>query len=358
VQSFTLLYRPHPSTNHKAARFGPRAVAALAAAALCAGCGTFPNATPRPEVSVGSGGGNNVYTVNGKTISHATNTSMLPLELSFDGVRNQLVAMHAVYSQQRQALRVEGDFLRNTQFLGVLATTWGIATDKTKLRNQGAATAGLSSVFSDQYAVTVQARNYALAATAIECVFNQVSRLEASFWTETFHNGSTKLTREDFLHAYADDARAGAVHDTLDDLFPAIHRTVLRIDEKLQSLQASALPAMVSPAEIQQTVNQNIESQQRNQQAIQTLTGIDPKAVAAARAAALKATLNAPKAQGGHGLTGTELDSTLANHPEMRKMDRNAPLVQAFESYLDSGRIALALDLPAELNTCVATMGQ
>ena len=350
--------RPHQrlSSKHRTI-LSPRALAALVSAALCAGCSTFPNATPRPLVSYDDQG-SRVYKVGETIISGATNTTMLPLELSFDGVRTQLVAMHAAYSQQRQALRVEGDFLRNTQFLGVLAGAWGIAADKATLRNQGAAAAGLSSVFSDQYAVAIQARNYALAATAIECVFNNVNRLDASFWTATFDKGSTKLTREGFLHAYANNPRAALVHDTLEDLFPAIHRAVLRIDEKLQSLQASALPAMVSPSEIQEMVNKKVESQQSNQLTIHTLNDIDPKAVAKAREATLKAQLGAPKAQGGHGLAASEVDEAFAQLPEKRKMDQNEPLVRSFEHYLDAGRIAVALDLPAELDSCVGAMGK
>ena len=105
-------------------------------------------------------------------------------------------------------------------------------------------------------------------------------------------------------------------------------------------------------------VNKKVESQQSNQLTIHTLNDIDPKAVAKAREATLKAQLGAPKAQGGHGLAASEVDEAFAQLPEKRKMDQNEPLVRSFEHYLDAGRIAVALDLPAELDSCVGAMGK
>lgn len=352
------LRQPHSTARQATTRLGPRTLAALAAAALCAGCGTFPNATPRPQVSYDSAQARHVYAVNDIAITHATNTTMLPLELSLDGVRNQLVAMHTVYSQKRQGLRVEGDFWRNAQFLGVLATTWGIASEKTKLRNGGAATAGLSTVFSDQYALATQARNYAVAATAIECVYNQVSRLDPAFLAGAFEKGSMQLGRADFLHAYSDNLRAGIVHDTLADLFPTIHRTILRIDDKLQTMQASALPAMVSPAQIQETVKRQVESQQRQQAALATIMQLNPKEAFERDAEALKQYLKTQKGADGNFLDGDPLEKKLAEHPLKRKLDRNEAEVLRFHAFLNGGSVATAVALPDALEACVVAMGQ
>lgn len=336
--------------------FSPRALAALVSAALCAGCGTFPNATPRPQVSYDSAQGRHIYKVGTATIEQATNTTMLPLELSFDSVRNQLVAMHTAYSQQRQDLRVTGDFWRNAQFLGVLATTWGIAAEKTKLRNAGAAAAGLSTVFSDQYALATQARNYAVAATAIECVYNQVNRLDPDLLAGAFNKGNMQLGRSDFVHAYSGDMRAGVVHDALADLFPAIHRTVLRIDDKLQTMQASVLPAMISPAEIQETIKRQIASQQRQQEALDTMKRVNLKAVFARDNAALKQSL--AKDENGILLDDNKLAKVLRENPLKQKLDRNEAEVLRFDAFLNSGSVAAAVALPGELEACVVAMGQ
>lgn len=350
------LHQLPSSTQRTGARPGARSLAALAAAALCAGCGMFPNATPRPQVSYDSALGRHVYKVGATTIDKATDTTMLPLELSLDNVRNQLVAMHTAYSQQRQDLRVTGDFWRNAQFLGVLATTWGIGADKTKLRNGGAAVAGLSTVFADQYSLATQARNYAVAATAIECVYNQVHRLDPDLVAAAYAKGSLQLGRSDFVHAYGDDTRAGIVHDALADLFPSIHRTVLRIDDKLQTMQASVLPAMISPAEIQETIKRQVASQQRQQEALDTMKTVNLKAVFAQDKAALR--LSLAKDEDGNQRNEQQLTKALGEHHLKQKLDRNEAEVLRFDAFLNSGSVASAVALPDALEACVVAMGQ
>lgn len=325
------------------------------------GCGSFPNRVESPAIkytATQTGVKKTEYMVGDKTIGYRvgsqTGGTVLPVETTLEGVQTQILAMQSSYISQEDSLLLTVDMTSNLQFLGMIVSAAGIATKARDWRNSGAGVAGLSNLWSSHYGIAVQATNYRLAAQALDCVSSEIDYITPSFWSSAYDvHGVFQVTRENFAIDGASDADVTAGYDTLVNMYPNLHKTIVAIDRKLRALQASVQIPTVSVSDIQDAVTHKAEAKKvgeaatdkTQKKAAQELQGLQDKLSQAQQTAAAS--------QAAADMAARALANAKAMAQSQRSIVETSTQTEAGERA--NFRALQSLEIPAQLLTADAT---
>jgi hypothetical protein len=230
------------------------------------GCSTFPNNIASPKVALveNSKTQKATYSLGKNEIrygsSSTTASTILPVETTIEGVKSQIMAFRGAYENRRVELLREIDISNNLQLLGILAAAAGVAKSDLDLQKGGATVAGLSTFYSSHFKLAIQANNYKVGATAMECIYRKIDSIPDLFFRKVFPGG-TLIIRRDEIDAIPSSQKEKA-YDTLLHLFTSLNDTVYKTDQKLRGLQSSSLIATAQISDIQGAIDSSIKSKE------------------------------------------------------------------------------------------------
>lgn len=219
----------------------------------------MPNQIAQPEISAPdpaqAGKMKARYALNGKAViygeSFSGSSAILPFETNQVGLQSKIMALRGAYVDRQAWLLKQMDGASNIQFGGILVAAAGIAAKEIGLRNTGAGAAGLSTLWTNHYQLSIQAANYGLAAQGMNCLHKEISALPASFWYNAYSPEGVFEVAQGDLGMASTPAEESAAYDALSRMYLLLHDAVDNVDQKLRALQSGVTIAKVSVADIQ-----------------------------------------------------------------------------------------------------------
>jgi hypothetical protein len=357
-------------------------VVSIAAVAALAGCGTMPSQVAYPGVSsTSTANPRDDYTVGGKKLSDPAVKGILPVARTFDRAKAQIDAHYATWTLEASNLNTGRDTLSNTKFGGAVVGAIGAIVSKVDITKVGAAAAGGAGVWDSQYQLKVQAENYRLAADAMRCIHKQVTKLPPAFWDATYETttgreGSMKLSIEDYEEFAKKGDELTTGYNTLQSLFDTINASVNVVRDRLQVKQEAVALATPSAEAIQTALTSAAKEKSASESQAQAMKAASP-AKRADLDDAQVLTSNAMRSVGTEAVKNESTQKLLQRHSALVKRlvgdysgSPAAPTpqqliqlqfrIQALKQAADITKAdyATAIQLPAELNTCMAQISK
>jgi hypothetical protein len=321
------------------------------------------------------------YTVGGKKLSDPSVKGILPVARSFERVKAQIDAHYATWTTAASDLSTGRDSLSNTKFGGAVVGALGAIVSKVDVTKLGAATAGGAGVWDSQYQLQVQAGNYRLAADAMRCIHTKVTKLPPAFWSATYdtssgREGSMKLSIDEYKKFAKDDDDLIAGYNRLQLLFETINASITVVRDRLQVKQESVTIATPSAEAIQNALQGAAENKKKSEDQAKALKGDVPEQRSDLdEVENLAANLGKGTAAEAGRTEGTQqqlqrhsslLKRILGDYagapaiPNQAQLKRIQERVQALKRAPEITKqdYEVAMQLPAELNTCTAQISK
>ena len=225
-------------------------------------------------------------------------------------INQQLLAFEATWRNAHASLAEGGFWAGEGVFYGSIAAAIGGLTKSVATTKAGAGIAGGSALLSDHYKVTVQATNYLNAADAIRCLRLKIAHVPSGVWT-LYDNSGALIADKSY---FSDDQAAIDGYKALSDLISTIDESIFGVVSALTKAQGQITLASPSVADITKAISASVDAKPKTQQSAAAVTSV---------------------------VTTNSVDlQSIAKIPNLESA------------------IASALELPTELQTCVAAFGK
>lgn len=305
------------------------AVAVLVAMGLV-GCAPFAPRTAMPAADL-------TQTDPAKRYPAADVESPLPHETRIDYIKQQMRAYISAWTAARYRIADTGFVFDEGVFYGSVTAAVGGIVSSPHTAIAGAAVAGGSSIISEHYGLKIQATNYLNGADTMQCLADRVGNIAQGVWDLYDDSGTLKVGRDYF----ANEKEAADGYDRLSDLIPTINDAMNKTVATLRKAQATVTFASPSVADITKAVSE----------------GVQAKAASGGQSQALSSRLT------------TLAGSSSVNHfrslsraniaaSDLQFSSAQAVAARAVVDPALTGALARALQLPADMNACLAAIGK
>lgn len=186
----------------------------------------------------------------------------LPPENNVQTILAQLYLYKTTWYRQSALYNDWGNDLSHGQFYSALLGGISALTKSPQGATIGVGSAGALGLISSHYQLSVQSANYKKGADAMQCLYNEISAIPSSVWTNLYFTDSGEFifSKSDIQGAVEtnDKQAASDGYDTLVDMIPQIRKNIDAIISNLRNAQQNVILAAPSSADIQNAIGAGI----------------------------------------------------------------------------------------------------
>jgi hypothetical protein len=169
----------------------------------------------------------------GKVQSAGKGSTRIPLTTDKENLQAQLEVYSAFWLGAEGNYLLSRDIAGRARDLAVLAAAYYAIQSHLKEARYAGIFGAIFGTASDTYKVETQAKNYQIAASAMSCISQAIDKVPTAAWTKFNADGSFNALG--ILPGTASEVQASM--KTLNDVFPAVNRTMNRVLARLMKDQ-------------------------------------------------------------------------------------------------------------------------